>query len=156
MERMLRIDRALQKAVPAFLALNVFLSIVSLAIVGGAQLNFGRQAQPVDAGQAQRFSEIADARPITLEQVTEATTGKAIFRSNTVRQVKTVDELGYYRLQGLSVGDGEARAYVRDTKLKKTLVKKVGDFLGPYEITGITSQGLVIKRGAEEVILPKG
>lgn len=132
--------------------------IVTVALGAAVGLGVWDSNQAATASESEKDKDggDTDAQSISVEEVSAATTGKAIFRTNATRKVKVVDEVSHYQLQGVSVRDGSPTAYVRDVKLKKTLIKKIGDTLGSYEIKEITNQGLTLKRGAEEAVLSKG
>jgi hypothetical protein len=98
---------------------------------------------------------VASYTPLRWDEVTQVTTGKSVFRTHRVRQVKVVDELAHYRPIGISRRQGETRAYVRDEKLRKLLIKQEGEFLGSYEIMAISQEGIVVRRGSEELLLRK-
>jgi hypothetical protein len=105
--------------------------------------------------EAAQFLPAEVPKSISAAEVTSKTTGRAPFRTTRVVKPKVVDEVAAYVLVGVSVRGETPKAYVRDTKLKKMLIKKRGESLGSYEIEDITREGLTLIRGAERVLLPK-
>lgn len=85
--------------------------------------------------------------------VSKATTGKAVFRNSSAEPDKVVDEIGRFQLRGVFMRGEIAKAAIRDTKRKKTLLKQQGDTLESYEIVEISPAGVKLRRGNEEVSL---
>lgn len=86
--------------------------------------------------------------------VTDATRGKAVFRTLRLQARPAVDDSGRYRFRGSTERDGVRRAYVKDTKLKKNIILYVGDLLGGrYEVVAIHKDSVELKRGNEVTAL---
>lgn len=93
---------------------------------------------------------------ISKAAVTNATRGKAIFR--TLREIRppAADTSNRYILTGTSIRDGKIRAYVKDTKLKQTFRVYVGDTLGRrYRVMAIHKSSIELQRGSELISLRK-
>lgn len=93
---------------------------------------------------------------IDADSVTENTRGRAVFRSSRIRVPKIVDDSGRFILLGTSIRDNVWRAYVKDTKLKKTFILREGDNLGGiYEVVHVESGTAQIQRGSDILTLTK-
>lgn len=155
MTNLAHLHTSLRKGIGGLLAVNVFLSIILIAVVAYGEY---RAANPLDivADGPAVVSSAPLEKHIALSEVAKITMGKAIFRTGRVRKTKVVDELNYYQLKGTSTRNGQTRAYIRDNKRKKMLVKHVGDMIGSWEIIEIERQKMTVQRGAEVAIVPKG
>ncbi len=150
-----RLHSSLRRGIGGLLAVNVFLSVVLMAVVAYGEY---RAANPLGivANGAGGVSSGPVEGHITKSEVASITTGRAVFRTGRIRKSKVVDELNYYQLKGTSTRGGQTRAYVRDNKRKKMLIKRVGDMIGSWEIVEIEKQRMTVQRGAEVVVVPKG
>ncbi len=150
-----RFHGMMRSAVRGLAVGNVILTLIFVLMLGF--MWYGPAANDaMDPEQQIAFAEPGLRTQITMDQVEHITRGKALFRTSRTRKAKVVDEFSHFRLSGISTRGGVPKAYVRDTKFKKNLIKRVGDMLGPYEIVGITDEGITVRRGAEEILLPKG
>lgn len=150
-----RVSSRLRKSVRFFALTDVFLTLAFVLILA---LDAFTPGQVIDAERGSQESPVDSSAETQISQakIASATTGKAIFRTSRVTKPKVLDELGSFQLKGIRKGSGEPRAYFRDTKRKQTLTKRVGEMLGTYEIVSIDSEGVTVRHGAEEVLLPKG
>lgn len=136
------------------LGANILLTLLcAITFAGGSRLL--RLTEPTYAEPMTDKAEPGRIATLSMSDVQKMTLGKAIFRSGRITQVKVVDELSFYALTGLSLRGESRRAYVRDTKQKKLLVKKVGDTIGSYEVVEIDEQGVHLIRGGDRVLLAK-
>jgi len=112
--------------------------------------------RPAGGGQ-ESFARDIDAYIAVIDEdtVKRATMGRAVFRTNRSVPEKVVDGLGRYELRGVSQQEGIRKAYVRDTRLKKTLIKKEGDMMGSFEVITIESSSVSVRRGDEVLKLEK-
>lgn len=136
------------------IAINVLLTVLLLATLamGGLRLP-GLGAVPGEAA-ANTAPEVMP-QGIDKSEVSERTRGRAPFRTGRVKEVKEIDELGSFRLIGASSRGDSRKAYVRDLKQEKVVIKQVGDQLGSYEIIGIEKQELLLRKGSEDFVLRK-
>ncbi|MBN2311295.1 MAG: hypothetical protein JXR94_20125 [Candidatus Hydrogenedentes bacterium] len=149
------LHRALSRGVRALALFNIALTAAFVLLVAWSELMPERPIE-ADGGLERTLSDsIADA-PISAADVKAATAGKAVFRTSRATRTQKIDELGSYRLMGILVRRGEPRAYFRDIKRKQTLTKRVGEMLGTYEVVDITNEGVLVRRGGQEVLIPKG
>ena len=136
------------------IVINVLLTVLLVATLamGGLRLP-GLGALPGEAAA----NAVPEAVPqgIDKSEVTDRTRGRAPFRTGRVKVVREIDELGSFRLIGASIRGEIKKAYVRDLKLEKLLIKQVGDQLGSYEIIGIEKQELLLRKGSEDFVLRK-
>lgn len=152
----------LQRTETLLRRMNRFLWMLTAALAAGcACLIFARVLEASVLASPAASQQAAEAAPnaiesISLEVVNQSTVGKAIFRTTRVRAVQVVDELSHYQLKGVSSRGGASKAYLRDNKLKRMETRVVGEFIGPYEIISIESNGIRLRRGADEMFLPKG
>lgn len=93
---------------------------------------------------------------VDVAKVKQAITGKAIFRTSRLLPEKVTDELGRYELRGISLRDGILKAYIRDVKRKRILIKEAGDSLGVFEIISVQRSRVTLRRGNEQLVLEKG
>lgn len=105
-----------------------------------------------DPGQGSRHS----SGHVDTAKVKQAITGKAIFRTSRLLPEKVTDELGRYELKGVSMRNGIVKAYIKDIKRKRTLIKEAGDSLGVFEIISVQRSRVNLRRGNEELVLEKG
>lgn len=140
----------------ATLVLGALLSAAWLALFLGVPLI--PAPRPADAAEGAKGGDA----PTTLGDahtekgaVAEATVGRSIFRSSRQVPDKVVDEVGRYELRGVFTRNGTAKASIRDTKRKKTLIKARGERLDEYEIVEIGPEGVRLRRGNEEVALAR-
>ena len=147
------LNRMLDRGDRWLVVTNVLLSVLLLAtlVTGGLRLP-GLSAAPGEAANI-----LLDDMPqgIVEREVTERTRGRAPFRTGRVKVVKEIDELGSFRLIGASSRGENRKAYVRDLKQEKVVIKQVGDPLGSYEIVGIEKQELLLRKGSEDFVLRK-
>ena len=149
-----RLHEGIRKATRAVLWADVLLTAVLAAIL---TIHWVVPARTV-AADDRRSPVAASPRQwyVAIDQVRAAVTGKAVFRTSRAVREKVVDELGRYELKGASISGTERKAYIRDTKMKRMLVKRPGDTLGPYEVVEVNEQGVTVRRGAETLVLSKG
>lgn len=125
----------------AFVIASVFLppsQATILADGSGAQANRSRVVQ-VSEGQVKA---LAAARPI--------------FRSRNLKAVAEVNEAGRYSLRGIAKRKDGPRAFVHDSKTQRTITVGKGAKLGNvFEVLDVTQEGVLLRRGAEEVLLKK-
>jgi hypothetical protein len=148
------IDRAIRRTFPLVFMANATLSLLWLTAAVTPWLNpmYGSQAGAETASMAGAGPVVPS---VTEAAVRDATTGKAIFRTNRQVEEKVVDELGRYQLRGVTNGSSGARAYIRDTQRKRTLCKEAGEMLDVFEIVDVRRDGVVLRRAGEEVLLAK-
>jgi hypothetical protein len=108
------------------------------------------------AGEASAVSLNLDR--VACERIDKAalnmlTVGKALFRVSHQEPDKVVTEVGRYELRGVFTRGGVARAAIRDTKRKKTLIKQAGDTVDAFEVVEIAPNGVKLRRGEEELSL---
>lgn len=150
-----RLNAMIGRTNRVLVAAGVVLTIVSGGVLVGSAAGFPGAA--IGTEEMRTVSAPSGTlEPISEAKVRKVSTGKAIFRTSRVEKTKVVDELSHYVLRGISSRNGIMKAYMGDTKLKKLHVKTVGESVGPYEIVNITAEGVTLRRGAEEVFLPKG
>ncbi len=149
-----RLHRAVDKAIRAMAGLAVMLTLVLLLVLASDALGWG-QAALEDTLDTSGPANTQPWQPISERQIANVTRGKAIFRTSRVRKRKSIDELAHYQLVGTSVRNEKTKAYVRDTRLKKMLIKRIGEELGSYELIEISKGAVTLKRGSEEVVLRK-
>lgn len=148
------INRYADRAERWLLVANVLLTVLLGAslLTSGLQWSSAADSAPAQAGTGPRDG----AKPsITASAVSDRIRGRAPFRTSRVEKVKEVDELGSFRVIGASIRNGTKKAYVRDLKLEKMLIKEVGGQLGSYEVVEIEREGIVLRKGSEDFVLRK-
>ena len=98
---------------------------------------------PSHAGSRKSYGRMAR------QDIDARTRGKSVFRTSRQLKSQVVEEIGRYELQGISGRVGSFKAYFRDTKVRKTLKKRVGDSLGPFQIKEIEKGRVVLERSGE-------
>ncbi len=149
------LSRLLRRARSVFLAAAILLAAAAGAsfVLDVPALAHSRADR---SGDAVAHVELPAGSGIKAEDVTNATRGKAVFRTLRLTAPKPVDETGRFRLTGTSSRGGEASAYVRDTKINETFKLKVGSSLaGQFEVVAIHKDSIELKRGGEIVALSK-
>ena len=119
---------------------------------GGIRLSYSEE--PMEAAVSIR-SQGDTQESVTSTEVADRTRGRAPFRTGRVVKAREVDELGAFRLVGASTRRSVKKAYVRDLKLEKMLIKEIGDQLGSYEVVEIERDGIVLRKGSEDFVLRK-
>ena len=150
--------RRLQRCIDVFTYVSICMS--GIVCVFWLLAVFTKCLEPShDSGEldADAFRAVADAQATSVQwaDVSKATLGQAMFRTNRTVSEKVVDELGRYEFRGMSIRAGQARAYIKDTSRKKNLTKVVGDLIGTYEILEIDKSGVKLRKGNEELRLSK-
>lgn len=146
----LRAARAERLMLTSNVALTALLAVAAASVFAFPNM---LSAQTPAGSEAQRAA--LNTQSISTAEISKRTVGKAPFRSLRVVAPKVVDELAAFTLTGISERDGQKRAYIRDTKQKRLLTKRVGDLLGSYEVTDIGRQGVSLTRGGQTVVLSR-
>lgn len=148
------IDCLIRQGLPWLLGVNAALTLLWAVAVSTDWMDpvYGSDFAP---GAASMAGIGPAASTVSEETVREAIKGKAIFRTNRQVEEKVVDELGRYELRGVSNGRSGLRAYVRDTKRKRTLTKEAGEMLDVFEVVDVRRDGLVLRRADQEVLLAR-
>lgn len=150
-----RITASLARAQRVLLVLAVVFTALGAASVAVGGLTLSAMDETTAAEADLRRSRAA-FESTTPEEVAQTIRGRAPFRTMRVRAAKVVDELSAFVVRGISTRGERQRAYVMDTKMKRLVIKSVGDQLGSYEVVDINDEGVTLQRGNERVILSKG
>ena len=148
------INGYLDRGTKWLVVINVLLRVLMLVTLftGGLRISDATESM----GGLGTIASLDDMpRSISVGEVSKQTRGRAPFRTGRVKKVKEFDELGSFRLIGVSSRGEVEKAYVRDLKLKKVLIKQTGDQLGSYEVADIEKQHIVLRKGSEDFVLRK-
>lgn len=107
----------------------------------------GGSSEPSSSLKQSRFRTTHSQ--IARQDIDARTRGKSVFRTSRQLKTQVVEEIGRYELQGISGRVGAFKAYFKDTKVRKTLKKRVGDSLGPFQIKEIVKGKVVLERSGE-------
>ena len=79
---------------------------------------------------------------------------RPIFRSRNLKAIAEVNEAGRFSLRGIAKRKDGPRAFVHDSKTQRTITVGKGAILGNvFEVLDVTQEGVVLRRGAEEILL---
>ena len=147
-ERIKQVSRTL-------IGVNLVLSLVLALALTTKAFHLGHDVEASAVTQYSPRSATA-LMPIDEATVSRVILGRAPFRTMRRVEDKLVDELGRFELKGISSGKNGAKAFVKDTKRKRTITVRVGDTLGNrYEVIAIDSKGLTVRRGNDEITLKR-
>ncbi len=148
-----RLETALGKAVRFGILANIALTLLfAVAVIFRETWSVAVADSSVNAARAER---IARVEPISKERVMTATSGRAVFRTYRAAEEKVVDELGRYRLSGISFRDGQRRAFIKDTKQNRSFSVGAGDVLGVFQVIAVEKDAVRLQRGGDEVLLKR-
>jgi hypothetical protein len=150
-----KLRNSLRKSIGFLLGCNVLITVAGIAYIAW-DLSVPYYTAHATEILQNILPEPEDAKSFSSAEITQLTRGKAVFRTSRARKPRVVNELSYFQLKGISTRDGLVKAYMRNRKLKKMETKRIGDMVGPFEIIGISKEGVTLRRGNEEVLLPKG
>lgn len=149
------VSTGLSRTKHLLIAVCAFLAVAFAAVILMRSPRSGEISRAVVPSPASTDRD-APSGTVNADEVARQTLGKAPFRTLRNLAPKVVDDSGRYELAGISVRNGEKRAYIKDTKLDETYTLYVGDRLGTqYELVAIERDSVQLRHGSETIALRK-
>jgi hypothetical protein len=149
MTNLVRLLGVLRRATRALIAVNVALTALLAAAWATGALALPHAAPDATSAVA-ALADGASTDAIDEKTVSDAVTGKAVFRTNRMIEEKTVDELAQFQFRGANLQGGDPRAYVKDLVRGKMLTVRAGEQLGGrFDVTEVSADAVHLRRGNE-------
>ncbi len=149
-----RLELRLKKLLLGVLIVNTLLS-VGFSILTLTQKTWVPNRAEAAQEIAQDVTSLERLETLSMEQVSSATTGKAIFRTYHSAEGKVVNEAGRYQLMGISSRNGQLRAFIKDMKLNRAFSVGTGETLGVFLVVSVEKDGIRLQKGSDEYFLKR-